>query len=227
MALAVCFAASIQVGGNSQTALAQMRRCDSNTLTGSDAGAARHVIRRTAAGRAINWSSAWTCMYRGRGSTWVDLAAEPQADGSVIEPRVSCERNRLRWKCELWQTRQYVATLKIGEIPRTIKVGLPPTFDVKEVIPLLLRAVEAAASPAANQECGQPTSLPPDNREKEWIEALNLSLRFDGPDEYASISEEPGKVSVNVDSNVLEFKRSAAAPAGFEFQCWYMEVIVT
>jgi len=227
MALAVCFTASIQIGGNSQTALAQMRLCDTHTLTGSDAGAARHVIRRTAAGRAIDWSSAWTCVYRGRGTTWVGLAAEPQADGSVVEPRVSCQRNRLLWKCELWQNRHYVVTLKVGDIPRTIKVGLPPAFDVKEVVPLLLRAIEAAASPAANRECGQPPPFPPNKRETEWTEALNKSLRFEGPDAYASISEEPGKVLVNVDGNVLEFIRSAAEPAGFEFQCWYMVVIVT
>ena len=158
---------------------------------------------------------------------WVGLAPEPQSDGSVMHPTVFCERQRRDWKCEESSNRHLAMTATVNNLPQKFDVSLPPKFEVTEVEPLLLLAIQTAQMTIAKGDCGDHCEAPPDTHSQQWIDGLNVAFRFDGKAKSIEINQDADGIFVVFDDYVLAFKRNALDPRKFEFKDWWQQVVVT
>ena len=203
------------------------RVCASDQLKSADSRAVRKVVSHTAGQREILWSSMSACVNRRSARAWLDLKAEPQSDGSLVEFTVSCERETGSWSCRLAQSRSARMELMLDGHAKTFEITLPSGFDLQRAKLLLLRAHEVASTMKVQQMCDYREEAPSDSRVEEWLRSSQHTFRFFGPRTSGSIADENGLVSLDIGNEVLEFVPDPNDATELEFRCWTFYIVVT
>jgi hypothetical protein len=224
--LLAAFALTFFLGsaGPAQVARAGVRLCASHTLTGSDRSGAWRVIKRTAGKRIIRWKSLSSCVNRDSAQAWIDLEHEPQADGSIIHPALSCERGHLIWECTDTPSRFLGVTVTSGAREHRINVQLPRSLSVAGVKPLVEEGFRRAPLLRPEQECGLGTG---DSGDVQMLENPKSAFTLDGTEKTLSLIEyEASEIWLETFTEALVFSRSAAPGSPYVFKCWQVMIVI-
>jgi hypothetical protein len=212
-----------------QPAHAGYRKCSQTVLLASDAVRFRVLARSLAQGREILWSSQYVCVYRGRAHSTVETKPEPQADGTVLHPHIRCDREkRGPWSCNRSVARYLPMSPIVGGQSRPLEVQLPEALDAGEARILVERALALAPTLDSRPECGADGSSVGEPVTQEWKDWMRKDLGLGWPHNNAGIDAlDAGRFEVSINSFIIEFVRVEGPSPRFEFQCWYVPVVVT
>jgi hypothetical protein len=206
---------------------AQLLRCASKTITMSDYAALKGTANRAAVPHQLDWRRPSICMNPGRGRAWIDAHAEPQPDGSVIEPSVSCDRDTGRWHCEAGHRRTLKISLAIGGQPQAFDLAIPVGLNVEEVRQFISRVFGDAPALTYREACDATT----DRRRTQWeIDAeqeLHDAFKPRGGVISGAIMEDANATTFAIDSLEIRYSRKPADVAGRTLSCWTIVVVVT
>jgi len=202
-------------------------RCDSHTVTASDAAKARIVARRVAGSLAVVETPKHICMNPGSGSLWFEAAKEPQPDGSELRHSVRCGRGRGAWSCELTTQRHAFADFDVAGAHKHVEMDLPMVFDVDQARQIVARAFAIGPTVQRLQACGAIPEADDTSYSQQSLQELHDAFSGNEPVQYAQVAAiVDGKARVIVSDTVLSLVRSADG-TDWQLDCWDIEVVVT
>jgi len=201
--------------------------CEFQTMTASDHAAMKKAARKAFAPHVVDWKSLHTCMNPGRGLTWLKGVHEPQPDGTIHEPGMTCTRQTGRWQCEVASARRLPIAIAVGERQQRFELYLPLALAVEDARRMLARTIELARKLTAQPVCGATEGAVP-NPEAVYLnwEADIRKLPPDIPIE-ASIYEFAETTTVSIGDIEFDFDGTSGDMEARKFRCWGIPIIVT
>jgi hypothetical protein len=202
-------------------------KCNSKSMSSSDYASMKGAATRAASAHVIDWKSVVACMNPGRGLTWIRGVHEPQPDGTVNEPGITCRRDARRWSCEVDIARRLETMGAIGEQQLPFRLYLSPNLAVEDARRLLARTLALGQNLSAQAVCGVPPNSPPG-----WMGDLQywkgmLKHAPSDPPIGGGIREENGTTTVALGDLEFDFDGDSGDVDARKFRCWGVAVIVT
>jgi hypothetical protein len=207
-------------------ATAGVLKCASHTITGIDARNAMSAAVRAAGASHLDQTSLSVCMNPGVGRAWFTAAAEPQADESILQPHIDCERGSGRWRCEKSLTRTLIADVDRAGTTWKYEFRIPVEMSVGDARTVVQKAFDIAGQLVASQTCNYQASDRGNERLADWLTGLRESFSRPPSDGWDEVTvEQDGTIGVDVDFNAIYFRRGAG-DTGWQFSCWNILIVV-
>jgi len=200
--------------------------CAKHKLYGADVQAVRNEIKRAAQGRQILWNTQFSCTNEDSARSYADLKPVPQPDGTMIEPRVSCDRGTGPWECRFGEIRTLDATPTVDGKKHKVEFSLPMQFDADLARKLIQRSADLGRKLTDYQECGAPPEGAIEHYTGVRLGDARKSFGFTEWITHAEIEEFDSELRVSVDDNALSFAPINAAQPEIRFLCWSMLIVL-
>jgi hypothetical protein len=196
-------------------------------MVARDYKAMKSVALRSTPDHMLDWKSVSACMNPGRGITWVDAVEEPQPDGSVHLPQVTCMRNNGPWKCDTVVVRELRFALPEGAGAQPMVVRIPMEFDVTDVRVLAARALEIVPGLTWKDACGVDLDRQPTESDKAWEEEIHTIVNPQLKPIEAEIQEAGDTTTFMIGLSLgLEFSKAEKKASDKKFKCWSTIIVV-
>lgn len=207
---------------------AGLRKCDSRTMVKADFSAMKYAATKAAVGHVLDWHQVQPCMNPGRGWVWIDGKQEPQADGSRLEIRATCERAKGPWKCEVEVLRYLAFSLPLKDREQKFDILLLHAFSVDDARRFVARVFEKAATLKTRDSCGAKPDETPSQQDLYDEESLAEAIAPNKSPIHGKIQEDAESIELFIDFDIgIKYSRFPDAVDEKTFQCWTTYIVVT
>jgi len=203
-------------------------RCDSKTMSRRDYDFMKSTASKAARGHTIDWRSLRTCMNPGRGRVWMDAIEEPQADGSVHAPAISCERDHSPWKCEVEPIRLFRLSVPYNGREQPFVVQVPMDLEVEDIRVLTARSFEMAQRLTWKESCAVNSHGSPSDWDKYAEEGLREFFAPRDEPIWGWIQQEDDFTSFSIGLDIsLNFSQAEKKASDKAFKCWERNLVIS